>query len=107
MMPDVTTLHVVPLCPACAHRETLVMLGDRLDRLHPWLVWRTRRTFIYLCLHCEAIVALEEPQAGASSAGPPRYRNGRGVVGRDAVGCVTHCTPVKASYVITGAFAVT
>ena len=77
MMPDVTTLHVVPLCPACAHRETLVMLGDRLDRLHPWLVWRTRRTFIYLCLHCEAIVALEEPQAGrrrrSSERRPPAH----------------------------------
>ncbi len=58
MTPDVTTLQVVPPCPTCAHRDTLVMLGDRLDHPHPWLVWRTRRTFIYLCLHCEAVVAL-------------------------------------------------
>jgi hypothetical protein len=64
MTPEVTTLQVVPPCPACAHRDTLVVLGDRLDRPHPWLVWRTRRTFIYLCLHCEAIVVLEEQRAG-------------------------------------------
>lgn len=63
MTPEVTTLQVVPPCPACAHRDTLVVLGDRLDRPHPWLVWRTRRTFIYLCLHCEAVVALEEQRA--------------------------------------------
>ena len=64
MMSDATTLQVVPPCPTCAYRDTLVVLGDRMDRPHPWLVWRTRRTFIYLCLHCEAVVALEEQRAG-------------------------------------------
>jgi hypothetical protein len=77
MTPDVATLQAAPSCPACARRETLVMLGDRVDRAHPWFVWRTRRAFIYLCLHCEAVVALEEPRTGRgqrSSERPPSAR---------------------------------
>ena len=80
MTPDVATLQVVPLCPACAHRETLVMLGDRVDRGRPWFVWRTRRTFVYLCLHCEAVVALEEPQAGRGQRSSERPLSARPVI---------------------------
>jgi len=63
MAPRDITLQVIPPCPACARRDTLVVLGDRLDRPHPWLVWRTRRTFICVCLHCGDVVTLEEQWA--------------------------------------------
>lgn len=53
-------------CPACGRRDGLVVLGARQDHTHPWLVWRTTRTYIYTCLHCEAIVAMEEQRAGRS-----------------------------------------
>ncbi len=63
MAPRGITLQVIPPCPACAHCDTLVVLGDRLDRPHSWLVWRTRRMFICVCLHCGDVVTLEEQRA--------------------------------------------
>jgi hypothetical protein len=63
MTPRITTLPIVPPCPTCAHHDTLVVLGDRLDHPHPWLVWRTRRTFICVCHHCGEVVTLDEQRA--------------------------------------------
>ncbi len=60
----------VPPCPACGRRDSLVVLGTRLDRAHPVLVWRTGRTFICTCAECGAVVTLREPreQHGQSAA---------------------------------------
>ncbi len=65
-----TAMQVVPPCPACGRRDSLVVLGTRLDRAHPVLVWRTGRTFICTCLGCEAVVTLREQPArhGQSAA---------------------------------------
>ncbi len=55
-------------CPACGRHDPFAVLGVRRDRARLWLAWPTRRTFILVCLHCEAVVALPEQQ----------FRHGRG-----------------------------
>ncbi len=58
-----TAMEAVPPCPACGRHDSLVVLGTRLDRAHPVLVWRTGRTFICTCTECGAVVTLRERPA--------------------------------------------
>jgi hypothetical protein len=63
----------VPACPVCGGQHVLVALGTRLDRTNPWLIWHTTRTVIYTCLHCEAVVSIQESHSrrGARASGQP------------------------------------
>lgn len=55
-------------CPVCGQHHSLVVLGTRLDRTNPWMIWHTTRTVIYACLHCEAIVSMQEPRGHGARA---------------------------------------
>lgn len=59
-----------PACPVCGEQHVLVVLGTRRDRTHPWLIWHTTRTVIYTCLHCEAIVSIQETHARRGARTP-------------------------------------
>lgn len=47
-------------CPTCGRPDTLLALGVRYDHPHRWRPWITARTQLYLCDHCEELVAVPE-----------------------------------------------
>jgi phage terminase large subunit GpA-like protein len=59
-----------PACPACGEQHVLVVLGTRRDRTNSWLIWHTTRTVIYMCLHCEAVVSIQETHARRGTHSP-------------------------------------
>lgn len=62
-------------CPACTQPDTLITLGVRYERPHRWRPWVTTLTQLYLCAHCEALVAIGHRRDPIVESGPGYTRH--------------------------------
>lgn len=58
-------------CPACGRAGALLPLGARYDRPHRWRPWISARIDLYLCDHCDAIMAVPAVPDTAMSVSLP------------------------------------
>lgn len=50
-------MDLIACCPICSGRGVLIPLGVRYERPHRWRPWVIRSIPLYLCRHCDALVA--------------------------------------------------